>query len=237
MSGLILILTALGLAGVATLLMQPVPPLIGLPDGLGNRALLAVQPAILTLLCVALGAFAAPRTGLGAPGLTLLLAGDSPFTTWRTGLGPALVVAAVSAAVIALYSALTAPLLAGVGGQEVPLVSRLLYGGVTEEIIARWGLMSFIVWLALRLLPPDDLPYWIGILGAALLFAAGHLPLLFTLVAAPSFWLILAVLAGNALVGIGFGWLFWRHGLEAAMLAHAGAHGIVYIIQWIFGER
>ena len=144
-------------------------------------------------------------------------------------------VASASAAVIALYSAMTAPLLTGAATFEAPLLSRLLYGGVTEEIIARWGLMSVLVWLSLRLLPHGDLPFVIGIAGAALIFAAGHLPLLFALVSTPSIWLVAAVLLGNMLVGIGFGWLYWRYGLEAAMVAHAGAHGIVYTVT-LFGK-
>lgn len=225
---LALLLSVLGLAGVATLLTHPVPPLSGMADGLANRAILAVQPAILTLVCVGLGAYAAPRAGLGAPALSALLQGDSPWPSLRAGLVPAVLVAAASAAVIALYSAMTAPLLAGAGAFEAPLLSRLLYGGVTEEIIARWGLMSLLVWLSLRFLPHGDLPYAIGIAGAALIFAAGHLPLLYALVSTPSLWLVAAVLIGNTLVGIGFGWLFWRYGLEAPIVAHAGAHGIVY---------
>lgn len=142
---LALLLSVLGLAGVATLLTLPVPPLSGMADGLANRAILAVQPAILTLVCVALWAYAAPRAGLGAPALSALLQGDSPWPSLRAGLVPAVLVAAASAAVIALYSAMTAPLLAGAGAFE-----------------------------------------------------------------------------------IGFGWLFWRYGLEAAIVAHAGAYGIVY---------
>ena len=58
----------------------------------------------------------------------------------------------------------------------------------------------------------------------ALLFAAGHLPMLFFLLPEPPGVLILMVLAGNALPGLLFGWLFWRRGLEAAMIAHALAH-------------
>jgi membrane protease YdiL (CAAX protease family) len=233
---LVLVLAAMGLVGVAMLLLQPVPPVVGMADGLGNRALLAIQPAFLTLICVGLGAFAAPRAGLGAPGLAALLQGQNPWPLWRAGLGSALLIAVASAVVLVIYAALTTPLLAGVGVPEAPLLIRLLYGGVTEEIIARWGLMSLLVWLALRLLPPGDLPYWLGIVGAALLFAAGHLPLLFALVAAPSVWMIAAVILGNTIVGVGFGWLFWRYGLEAAMAAHAGAHGLVYAANWVGGR-
>jgi hypothetical protein len=37
------------------------------------------------------------------------------------------------------------------------------------------------------------------------------------------------VVFGNTVAGSLFGWLYWRHGLEAAMLAHAGAHLTVWL--------
>lgn len=236
MTGLAIMLSALGLAGVATLLMQPVPPLTGLPDVLTNRALLAVQPAILTLICVVIGVLAAPRIGLGAPGLATLLAGASPWAVWRAALVPILAVGLCASVVILVYGTLSASYLGEAAGQGAPILSRVLYGGLTEEIIARWGVMSLLVWLVLRVLPTGDLAYWIGIAGAALLFAAAHLPMIFALVAAPPAGLVLAVLAANALAGAGFGWLFWRHGLEAAMAAHALAHLGVYVGQGLVGK-
>lgn len=61
---------------------------------------------------------------------------------------------------------------------------------------------------------------------AAALFAAGHLPFLFTIAAQPRPALVLAVLTGNFIPGLIFGWLFWRRGLEAAILSHSFAHCI-----------
>ncbi|MGF0523660.1 CPBP family glutamic-type intramembrane protease [Agrobacterium pusense] len=60
----------------------------------------------------------------------------------------------------------------------------------------------------------------------AALFAAGHLPFLFTIAAQPRPALVLAVLTGNFVPGLIFGWLFWRRGLEAAILSHGFAHCI-----------
>ena len=36
--------------------------------------------------------------------------------------------------------------------------------------------------------------------------------------------LVVLVLVANAALGVLFGYLFWRYGLEAAILAHAAAH-------------
>jgi membrane protease YdiL (CAAX protease family) len=43
-------------------------------------------------------------------------------------------------------------------------------------------------------------------------------------------FVIARTIAGNALFGIVFGWLFWRRSLEAAMIAHATGHLTLTII-------
>jgi hypothetical protein len=47
---------------------------------------------------------------------------------------------------------------------------------------------------------------------------------MFTLTADPPVWVVCAVIGTNLLAGVGFGVLFWRKGLEAAILAHAFSH-------------
>ncbi len=34
----------------------------------------------------------------------------------------------------------------------IPIVARVLYGGITEELLLRWGLMTALVWSAWRFL-------------------------------------------------------------------------------------
>jgi hypothetical protein len=51
-----------------------------------------------------------------------------------------------------------------------------------------------------------------------------HLPFLYGVISDPPVWLPLAALAVNGVAGVVFGWLFWRLGLEAAMMAHVLAH-------------
>ncbi len=116
----------------------------------------------------------------------------------------------------------------------MPLLTKLLYGGITEELLTRWGLVSLFVWLGWRLSGRPERPkhsiFWIAIAGSALLFALGHLPLLMLITPTPQSWLVAAVLLGNAIPGILFGWLFWRKGIEAAILAHMLAHLISSVL-------
>jgi hypothetical protein len=118
---------------------------------------------------------------------------------------------------------------------EIPLVAKLLYGGVTEEVLLRWGLMSALIWLPWRLLQKNaDLPrvsYVIGaILVDAVLFGVLHLPAAAAMGVHLTAPVLAYIIIGNSLPGILFGILFWRHGIEAAFIAHASGHFIAYLV-------
>ncbi|HZF93435.1 MAG TPA: CPBP family glutamic-type intramembrane protease [Allosphingosinicella sp.] len=224
-------LSLLGLAGVASLLLMPLERLVAVPiDPMLLRLISAVQPALLTVAAAALGAWAAPKVGLDAPAVRAWAEGRPVLPVLRGRLAMALAVGALAGVMILGFGELLR--VQGLGQQmarmEVPLVTRLLYGGVTEEVLTRWGLMSLFVWSAWRLAGRGAAVaawcYWAGGLAAALLFAAGHLPMLSLLVADPPGWLVAAILVGNTVPGLLFGWLYWRRGLEAAMIAHGFAH-------------
>jgi membrane protease YdiL (CAAX protease family) len=120
------------------------------------------------------------------------------------------------------------------------LLLGILYGGLAEEVMMRWGLMSLVVWCVLRVqrrgtggrqqLSPAAA--WTGIVVASTVFAVGHLPALAQSVelSAP---IVARTLALNLLAGIAYGWLFWRRSLETAMLAHATTHIGFAVGRWI----
>jgi hypothetical protein len=219
----LLLLMALGLAAVASMLLAPLETL--LPDGIDvPRAALLTQPALLVLGCAALGWWAAPKVGLDAPVLGAL----SEKGRWTEPLRAAVVWGVVggvlSAAVFVAYGLATGPFFAGQGTEfEMPMVTRVLYGGVAEEIMLRWAALSVLALIALKLGAKQGAARWTGNAVTALLFAGGHLPILFALVDPPG-WLFAAVIGGNGALGLIFGWLFIRRGLEAAIVAHALAH-------------
>lgn len=102
---------------------------------------------------------------------------------------------------------------------------RLLYGGLTEEIMMRFGLMTLVVWLSYKISRNrGNQIYWIGILVAAFIFAIAHFPIAYQAVEQPSLALLSYILLGNTLGGIIFGWLYWKKGLEAAFIGHMMAH-------------
>lgn len=221
-----------GLAAVVSLLAAPLeglqPKTMHLPWW-QFRLLGMVNPLILVSAAVALGCWAARRVGLDAPLIRALLEREPAWPALRRQLGPAIATGVATALVLWSYGRISAPWFAAANLPDLamPLVTKLLYGGVAEELMCRWGLMSLFVWLAWKIArskQPRPGAFVAGALIAALLFAAGHLPLLFMVLPQPPAGLVLAVLAGNALPGLLFGLLFWRHGLEAAVQAHALGH-------------
>lgn len=237
-----------GLVGVLSLLLVPfeqIAPDTGLaPPAL--RLVSVIQPAILTILFVLVGNVLAHRVGLKAPLFEAWATDEPTLPVFRRQVIPATLVALAVALILTTHSLLVVPLLLEKSEGEIlarfvahgpPLVTRVLYGGITEELITRWGLVSLFAWAIWRLMRrPAQIPHWVfwsAIALAALLFAAGHIPLLFVFLPTPPWWAISAVLLGNAVPGVLFGWVFWKYGIEAAILAHAAAHVIATVIQFL----
>jgi membrane protease YdiL (CAAX protease family) len=59
----------------------------------------------------------------------------------------------------------------------------------------------------------------ISIVLAAIIFGLGHLPITASLIKLDPLIIGRAVIL-NGIAGIIFGWLFWKKGLESAMIAH-----------------
>ena len=108
---------------------------------------------------------------------------------------------------------------------KITILARFGYGGFTEELLMRYGFMTLIVWIIFKLNKQLlNATYWVAIVLAALLFAVGHFPIVYSIVENPSIGLLSYVLLGNSIAGIFFGWLYWKKGLEAAFIAHIFAH-------------
>ena len=223
----LLTLVMLGLVAVASLALVPLEA--GLPEGIEvPRAVLLIQPAVLVLGGALLGWFMAPRLGLDAPVIGALVERGEWGRPFARTLLPALAGGMAAAAIMLAYALATRDLfLAQAPDIELPVVTRVLYGGIGEEIMTRWGLMSGLAALALWLGLRREAACWAGNACAALLFGLGHLPTLFALLGTPPGWLVVLVVAANTAIGLIFGWLFIRRGLEAAMIGHAAAHILV----------
>ncbi|MCT4581021.1 MAG: CPBP family intramembrane metalloprotease [Flavobacteriales bacterium] len=111
------------------------------------------------------------------------------------------------------------------------IAARFLYGGITEEILMRFGLMTLITWIAYKIFGNSPITFWIGIIIAAIVFALGHFPIAYQAVGTPSAGLLTYILIGNTTGGIIFGWLYWKKGLESAIIAHIFAHVTMLVFE------
>lgn len=108
------------------------------------------------------------------------------------------------------------------------------YGAFDEEILMRLFLLSSLIWLLAKLLQVTSIQaspavFWITNAIVALLFGAGHLPAA-SLIMPLTFSTILYILSLNGLASLLFGYLFWRYGLEAAMLAHFSSDVMLQLV-------
>jgi hypothetical protein len=197
----------------------------------------AVQGAVLVLIAAVMGVALAPRVGLAAPVVTAMASRAGVLEALRPQLVPGLVGGGVGAAVILGFHAFAPASLDAIQpATPLPLVVRVLYGGVTEEVLVRWGLMTFVAWAGWRVLGrgsqrPSPGIIWAAIAISALVFGASHLPSVTQSVTALSGYLAAYVIVGNALFGLVAGYLFWRYGLEAAVIAHVSAHVLAFVMR------
>ncbi|OOG48016.1 CPBP family glutamic-type intramembrane protease [Rhodanobacter sp. C01] len=105
------------------------------------------------------------------------------------------------------------------------------YGGIVEETECRLLLVSLFVWLLAWCNRRQARPWMfaVAIVLAALLFGAGHLPTAFAIGMAHAPLPIARIVLLNAMVGLVTGTLFWKYGLEHAMLAHFSADLVLHV--------
>jgi len=187
---------------------------------------------VFLLVAVLVGVLLSQRVGLAAPVASALVARGPVAEALRPQLMPGLVGGLLCGALLLFVARLAPPALSRLEGQfPLTAAARVLYGGITEELLVRWGLLTPLMWLFSRLTRHARSPQ-LGVVAAAIivsavLFGAGHLPaasaLLHGLTPAVSAYII----GANTIFGLLAGWLFWRYGLESAMLAHVTAHVVL----------
>lgn len=232
-------LLVLGFMGVLSLLLLRFPAELLPKEALAIispelfRYLMLFNPTLYLIGAVIVGTVLCQKVDLGAPTISALLEKQPWRETFVQQLKAGIsggTLAGVLLVLISLlfYAALPADFIALSEKFRPALLTRFLYGGITEELIMRFGLMTFVVWVLHAVTKRlSDTIYWIGIVVAALLFALGHLPIVFLLAGEPTPMLIGYILFANAAGGIIFGWLYWKKGLEAAIIAHMITHVVM----------
>jgi hypothetical protein len=207
------------------------------------------QAALLLAVAVVVGQWAAWKLGLGTPLIVALLTcRPAPEKTLPTLLLAFTLGAVTALALMMLDRWVFVP---------IPSVAELLhnaetgsarpsawqgflasfYGALDEEILLRLGLLSLLA-LVFRSLArmrtrTREVPlpigvFWAANITAAMLFGLGHLPA--TAALAPlSVALVVRAVVLNGTVGLVFGELYRRYGLEWAMTSHFGVDIVAHV--------
>jgi len=109
------------------------------------------------------------------------------------------------------------------------------YGGINEEILLRLFFMTFLIWLFSKFKKADvnilnnNPIMWSAIIIATVIFGLGHLPITGSVTDLTPLVVIRAIVL-NGIGGIIFGWLYWKKGLESAIIAHFSADIVLHTI-------
>lgn len=111
---------------------------------------------------------------------------------------------------------------------NISIITKLFYGGINEEIIMRLGLLSFLYFIFNKFFK-NRISWVLALLFSSLLFAIGHLPILY-IEGTPDLNSILFVVTANLFFGVIFGFLYIKYNLTTSILAHALTHLFHYIL-------
>jgi membrane protease YdiL (CAAX protease family) len=117
------------------------------------------------------------------------------------------------------------------------------YGGIAEEVLLRLFFVPFLCLLITGAMmrlgyatswKHTDTIVWVSVFLAAIVFGLGHLPGTAVIMALTPAVIVRAVLL-NGIGGVIFGWLFFRKGLESAMISHFSLDIVLHVLLPLLG--
>jgi hypothetical protein len=231
---------AIGLVGLLALAasvdlatFRALPDAPDVPDAV-LRLLLVAQPAMLMGIGIALGVALSDGVGLTSY-LTARVRGQAaalPDLVLPLSLG------LIGGMLVAFGDLMFFSARGETGDMATPgvlqAVAALTYGGIVEELMLRYGLLTLLFWGAWKLRGRVPGPFlgWGLVVVVAILFGAGHLPAMAAAVELDA-GLVIRTIFLNAVLGVLYGWFYWRRGLEAAMVAHMATHPGMWLISLV----
>ncbi len=207
-----------------------------------------VQTAIIFAIAIFVGLFFAGRVGLATPILDSITRGESVSDEARAVLPLSIILGVVATLfLLSLEIFYFQPAMMKELGDSAAALNlqtsqpaawkgflASFYGGIAEEIQLRLFVMSLLAWLGkfISKTPegkPTGIIFWIANILAAVLFGLGHLPTTALLVPLTTLVVTRAIVL-NGLIGIVCGWLYWKRGLESAMIAHFSADIVLHVL-------
>jgi len=199
----------------------------------------AVQSLIMFAVVIFFGLFLSKRIGMGLPILQGVLDGKNQTKELRSILLPSFIIGIIAGSFTVLMDIPFKKFIPEILHLETPVTvwKALLasfYGGIAEEILLRLFLVSLFVWIIFKIKKDKDgnptvFGIWLSIILAAIFFGLGHLPATAQTTKLTGIIIIQSIVL-NGILGITFGWLYWKKGLESAIIAHFSADIVLHII-------
>lgn len=192
-----------------------------------------LQTLLMVLVMSFAGAVLSVRTGLHAPLLEALLQGKAGLSSFQSIILPTFLYSLLGLFVFfGLYYGVVASILDEHSVQVMAKLRRILgtdgcvlYGGVVEEILARWGLMNLIVFFAMMFaIKHNDIVIWISIVLSGLLYGVGQIPAYLAAGCLSSRRLVYSIVLLYLWQSLVFGFIFWQYGLISSIFAHMLFH-------------
>jgi hypothetical protein len=207
-----------------------------------------LQNMVLFAVAIGLGMMAANRIGLGLPILEAKLAGEKVSGKIKAILPISIGIGVIGALIIiALDLWVFNPVMMTQFGELMKALNpealqpaawkgflASFYGGINEEILLRLFLMSVLAWLGKFISHTADgrptvAVLWIANVLAAVLFGLGHLPATSMQLPLTALVITRAIIL-NGVMGVAFGYLYMKHGLESAMISHFSADIVLHVL-------
>jgi membrane protease YdiL (CAAX protease family) len=187
----------------------------------------AVQSSVLIGVATFVGLRLGKRIGFGTPLISSWLSGELVREKIKSVARVSIKLGVLSGVLIIGFDYIFNLFIDPISTAGTPLWQGFLasfYGGVVEEILLRLFFVTLLVWIMCKFsksenIKPSATTIWIAIISASVIFGLGHLPATASLTTITPVIILRAVLL-NGIGGVIFGWLYWKKGLESAIIAH-----------------
>jgi membrane protease YdiL (CAAX protease family) len=201
--------------------------------------LATVQSIVIFSIAIFFGLRLSKPIGMGMPIVQKILEGKNQTKELKSISIPSVSWGALAGILVVLLSIPFNKLIPELNLLDVsiPLWKSILasfYGGIAEEILLRLFLVSLFVYITFKLKKtktelPTNLGIWLSIILTAIIFGLGHLPATAQITSLTGLVVLRAILL-NGIAGIIFGWLYWKKGLESAILGHFSADIVLHVM-------